>query len=131
MVGASAARELWPEGGAVGGRLRFSENEPWGEVVGVVGDVLQQGLDDDPTRLQFYVPFDGLARRANVVVRSSAPPPAALTALRTALRSAEPDMVLSLSTMRERLRDSIATRRFTMALVVALGALAAFLASLG
>ena len=45
IVNETMARRYWPGGSAIGGRVRFTDQEIWREVVGIVGDVKHWGLD--------------------------------------------------------------------------------------
>src|SRR5580704_13371375 len=56
LVNDSMARQFWPGDDPVGNRFRMGDTKgPWKTVVGVVGDVLHQGLDA-PHSIQVYLP---------------------------------------------------------------------------
>ena len=63
VVTETLARRLWPTESAIGKRLKqgWPENEgdgfPWREVVGIVGDIRQDGLDAEP-RSETFIPFE-------------------------------------------------------------------------
>ena len=75
IASAAMARKYWPGQDPIGKRLRFDDDAktPWSTIVGVVGDVRQLGLQQDPPPIlympyqQFPLPF------TNVSVRSSPP----------------------------------------------------------
>lgn len=48
LVSTSAARKFWPGTDPVGKRMKSSTDAPWAIVVGVVGDVREDGLDKEP-----------------------------------------------------------------------------------
>ena len=54
------ARRYWPDGHAIGARIKTTDDRPdavpWLTVVGVVGDVRQMGLDA-PVSPEMYVPY--------------------------------------------------------------------------
>lgn len=57
LVNRTLAERFWPDGGALGARISANGPEgPWHEIVGIVGDIKQQGLGE-PTRPQMYVPL--------------------------------------------------------------------------
>ncbi|HYE86875.1 MAG TPA: FtsX-like permease family protein, partial [Vicinamibacterales bacterium] len=86
------AHRLWPEGGAVGKRVRQTRpNAPWLTVVGVVGDVRDTG----EWRETWYLPYEQhaatlAASNVHVMLRSSVDASATLTAMREAVRSIDP-----------------------------------------
>src|SRR5215813_13283251 len=55
VINDSMAREFWPGENPVGQRLHFSG--PTCTVIGVVGDVLHEGLDSEP-KAEMYVPVE-------------------------------------------------------------------------
>jgi predicted permease len=88
IVNESLARRLWPDGGALGARLRSGDG-PWATVVGVVSDVRLPGdesfakLNKD---LQLYFPQSTNTQRLSVLVRSDLPPAALGAAVTEAIR---------------------------------------------
>ncbi|HYM00311.1 MAG TPA: ABC transporter permease, partial [Blastocatellia bacterium] len=56
VISDSMAREYWPSENPIGQRLQFG-SEKWRTVIGVVGDVLDQGLDM-AARAEMYVPVE-------------------------------------------------------------------------
>jgi len=93
VVNETLARRYWPAGDAIGQRIKlggWNEDLPLVEVVGVVGDVRQRGLDVGPLP-EIYVPF---AQRPGPVftlfVRSSLPPEELSAAIRDAVRAVDP-----------------------------------------
>jgi len=113
------------------------------EIVGVVGHVKQWGLDTDDTqklRAQMYTPYMQLTDKAmmlspagtSVLVRSELPPQALFDSLRQASgRLSNQHVIYGQQTMEEIISDTLATRRFTMALLVAFALVALALASIG
>ena len=47
VINESMAREYWPSENPIGQRLQFGPGEKWRTVIGVVGDVLHEGLDGE------------------------------------------------------------------------------------
>ncbi len=100
LVSRSVARQLWPEGSALGRRLRFAGEgeEGWRRVVGVVGDV-------DPghsmtasswPKMQVYVPYGGdPAAVATLAVRTAGNPLGLAAAIRSELRLTAPGVPVS------------------------------------
>src|SRR5205085_10440704 len=99
------ARELWKDPAtALGKRIREGMQDPWREIVGVVGNVRHEGADQKaPTTVYWPVlmnhfwsdsPF--LQRRAVYAIRSSrAGSESLLTQIRKAVWSINPDVPLA------------------------------------
>jgi predicted permease len=91
-----------PDGDALGRRVRLAPggatvpaDAPWVTVVGVVPNVRQGNLQDIETDPVAYVPLRQAANRQVVLLaRSSQDEAAVTTALREAMRAAEPDLAL-------------------------------------
>ena len=55
IVNETMAERYWPGVSPIGKRVRFSDQELWREVVGVIDDVKHWGLDE-PVNPELYVP---------------------------------------------------------------------------
>jgi predicted permease len=135
VVDERMARELWPGESALGKRIRYGDDTsetPWETVVGVAGNVKQYALDAE-ARMAFYRPhLQQPARSLYVTVRATGDPSALASAVRAAVRAVDPDLpVFRMKTMRERVNDSLARRRFLMTLLSLFAAVAAVLAVIG
>src|SRR5690606_30737362 len=103
------------------------------EIVGVVGDVLHDGLDQDgvPTLYRTYSRFAVFAGMT-IVVRAAGDPLSLAPAIRAAVRSIDPLLpVTGVRTMEQVLAQSIGDRRILMRLLGGFAALALALAALG
>jgi predicted permease len=135
VVDERMARELWPGESALGKRLRYGDDTsetPWETVIGVAGNVKQYALDAE-SRIAFYRPHrQQPARSLYVTIRAAGDPSALAAAARTAVRAVDPDLpVFRMKTMRERVDESLARRRFLMTLLSLFAAVAAVLAVIG
>lgn len=130
VLGESTARTLFPDGDAVGARMRLGDDE-WSTIVGVVADAPATGLDADRTaQRQLYTPRrPGSGPR--LAVRTDGDSRAALGAIARALRAEVPDALVDVAEVPYRLGESVAAQRFTMRLLSLLAAVAAGLAALG
>jgi putative ABC transport system permease protein len=130
LVSESLARRNWPDGSALGARVRYFGRD-W-SVVGVVGDVRQKALGSPP-EATFYVSTGQLSRRSmDVVARTAGDAADAMPALREAIWSFDPDIPISApATMTELVRASEADDRFRALLMWTFAAWAVVLASVG
>jgi predicted permease len=107
----------------------------WGmnyQVIGVVGDVKEFGLEADFPRV-FYMSGDQFPRiQSNLFVRAAGNPLELAPALRRAIWEVERDIPISgLEVMESRLSRSLAQPRFRMVLVALFGVVALILAAMG
>lgn len=137
IINEAFARRFFPNEEARGKRIILEDETnqrlPPREVVGVVGNVRHEGLDDKE-QPEYYVPFfQAPDRQMDLVVRSAISDPAALAvAVRGAIRSIDKDQLIwEVKTMDERVAKSVAPRRFQMLLLGIFATLALLLASIG
>jgi putative ABC transport system permease protein len=108
---------------------------PYMEVVGVVGDVLQ-GLGDDP-KAEMYLPYrqaDGVLPvfQLSLVLRTSGDPLQQAAAVRTELSQIDPNQPLvKVRTMEDNMSATVAQPRFRTWLIAIFASLAALLAAVG
>jgi len=147
IVDERLARRFWPGRDAIGQRLWRPAN-PRGildlltrgsdthylTVVGLVANVRLTGLTptDQPVGA-FYIPYDQLpARSVMLAVRSARDPETLAPALRSTLASIDRELPLfDVRTMEQRLDRTLVPRRLPMAIAMAFGLVALFLASVG
>lgn len=136
IVNESFARTFFPEGEPIGHRVArgawWSGQPEEFEIVGVVGDVKMDGLDEDvPTALYFphaQFPFSDL----NVVVASSTNPSALIPAIRQEIWEVDPKLpVENVRTLGEIRTLSVAAERFRTGLVALFAAVALLLSAIG
>ena len=135
IVSESMARRYWPDGKAIGSRIRMGPDpaSPWTpEVVGIVADVRNDPARAEP-EAQLYVsnredPWGGSA----FVIRTRVDPNSLINPVRRELAAIDPrlpiDDASSLSAM---LSESLVGRKLPVVLMAAFGALALLLASVG
>jgi len=133
------ARKYFPGESALGHRVSTLQLDPrdpgWAEIVGVVGNMRDRGLDQDVTpalyRPYMQEPLPLLAR-ANLLVRASHDPVAILPTIEKLVAAMDRDQpVYDARTMERRLADSLGSRRFNAALTAAFALIAGFLACIG
>lgn len=130
------AQQLWPNQDVLGKRFHIGGindiDSPWITIVGVVGRVKQYTLDSD-SRIAFYLPQTQYVTRAmNVVVRGATDPAGLTAGVTQQVHQLDSDLPLyNVVTMKHRLDESLARRRFTMALLGLFAGIAFVLASVG
>ena len=136
VISETLARRLWPDGSALGQRVRAIEPTPqgptagpWRTVIGVAADV-RQGYDDE-NRGDLYTPRMPDGRFGTFYMRSSRPP--ALLADQVKSAAADVDREAVLNEPRQVAGDDrqLAGTRFMTVLLTGLAAVAAFLATVG
>ncbi len=136
LASRSAAAKFFPAGDAIGQRVRFGARPGnirlEGEIVGIVGDVHDQGLGEGLTP-EFYGSLEQAPTAAfSVVVRTTRDPASLAGAVRRTVHSLDAELpVTELETMREVVSRSIARPRFTMSLLLAFAAAALLLSAVG
>jgi putative ABC transport system permease protein len=105
---------------------------PWTTIVGIVGHVKNYGIDQ-PSRVEVYVPFSqSPAFGGTVVVRSGGDPSVAVSGIRAAVRSLDPDLPLfDVRPLPDIVADSSASRRLAVTLIGSFASLALLLAAVG
>lgn len=137
IVDASLARRLWPDGSAVGKRLRVAtaDDDPWLTVVGVVDDAAQVSVRDDMGQgMEYYVPLasDDRATERTFLIRTAAGPAALEGPARAVMRDIDPLLPYKhIGTLKEAFATSVARERFLTGVASFLGLLAVVLTAVG
>jgi putative ABC transport system permease protein len=134
IINESMARAYWPGQDPVGKRIRLgpNPNEPWTQVVGVVRDARNFGLDAD-ARYEVYQSYlQAPPRRARIVVRTASDPLALIGAVKGEISALNKNLpVGEVTTMETLLADSVAQKRFSVLLLTAFAVVALLLAAVG
>ena len=140
IVNETMARQYWPGENALGRRFKLGDPDdkdaPWIQIVGVVGDIRQMGLDE-PVKAEMYFPYEQIKDQSwytprDLVIRTSSETSSLVGAVRQVIREVDPDQPVSnIATMSEVLSTEAAERRMGMIMLVGFAALALLLASLG
>jgi predicted permease len=130
VINESMAKRYWPNGNALGGRVRLGQN--WAEVVGIAADAKYNSISERPTP-QIYL---SLARNdvstLRLVVRTAADPGPVVADVRNAIRAIDPNLPLyDARTVTEHMQTAVFAQRMAADLLGAMGALAMLLAAIG
>ena len=133
IVNEALARRHWPNEDPIGKRIKVSwDTEIEDEIIGVVGDVRHQGLDEE-VRSMTYWPFARSPYSAmQMAVRTSGDATAVVWNIRAILRERDSDLALAdVKTMDEVVSRSVAQRRLLMTLLSIFAGAALLLAAVG
>jgi predicted permease len=130
VINQTMARHRWGEKDPVGSRVTF-DGQKWTTIVGVVGDVRQEGLDIEPGE-EIFLPFPQNASVNVIVVRTATDPTAMARQFRDVVYSIDPEQpVTHIRTLEEVRRGSMATPRLTTILLGLFAALALTITAAG
>jgi putative ABC transport system permease protein len=135
VINHSMARALFPNDDPIGKHLKLinpEQSDDWRTIVGVVGDVKYSGLDDTAQQ-EIYTPFPQTPFLwSYVMVRTSSDPAAFTASVRSAVSSADPNIIaVNIQPMRELVSQSVSSPRFNTILLSAFAGLALVLAAVG
>jgi predicted permease len=133
LVNHAFVRKFLGGGQAVGRRLKgFRKDKDTWEIVGVIGDVHTQSLDQLPDPLAVVSSAQWSQPFMRVLLRTSGRPMDLVPLLRTELQALDKDQPLAKPrTLEAVIGESLGERRFPMMLLTVFGAVALVLASLG
>jgi predicted permease len=139
MVSENLAREIWgtPQA-AIGKHLREFKDMPWHEVVGVIQDVREKGVQEKAPEIVYWAPlvhnrFDPVVRTVTFVIRSErAGTESFLKEVSAAVWSVNSNLPLaSVRTMQDVYDKSLARASFTLVMLGIAGAMALALGIIG
>ena len=140
IINETMARQYWPGQNAIGRRMKLgdpTDNEiPWVQIVGIVGDIRQMGLDE-PVKAEMYLPYQQVVGNLwyiprDLAIRTHGDASSLVSSVRQIIRDVDPDQPVSnVATMAELLGTEAAQRRMGMIMLVGFAVLALLLASLG
>ena len=135
IVNESFVRKHFPDGNAIGRRVRIGDGdskEPWRTVVGVVPDLYMDGVENkEPAGL--YTPLSQDARRFIGIIARGRGEPLALTAtVRDAVAAVDADIpIYFVDTLAERIASNTWFYRVFGTIFMVMGFVALFLAAIG
>jgi predicted permease len=142
IISENLAREMWGSAGAaIGKRIRSGPKDPWREIVGVVSDVYDNGVQEKAPTVAYWPALmtqfeleEGRAQRGGVfVIRTSrAGTESFLKEARQAIWSADANLpVFLVRTLREVYDQSLARTSFTLVMLAIAGSMALVLGIVG
>ena len=134
VINDSMAREYWPAENPIGQRLQNGGSDKWRTVIGVVGDVLHDGLDG-AAKPEMYVPVEQSMNTESdptIVVRMAVDSGDSVSELRGVVSTVEPGIAVDrIEMMQQLVSGSVAQPRFRTMILMAFSLLALAMASIG
>jgi putative ABC transport system permease protein len=131
VINSALAQRVFPGEDPVGKRVRFSGDQSWMTIVGVIGNVKHGSLEEVP-RPELYITYrQGSPVGPYLVVRTTGDASALAASVRQAIRELGADPPRDVRSMEAIRSNSVAARRFVLLLVGTFGVLALVLAALG
>jgi putative ABC transport system permease protein len=142
VINETMARKYYGGGNPVGRQFKWGPRDspvPLREIVGVVADVKQRSLDEEPSPAVYHAVLQqdtgvivGIYRGLSYIVRTPIAPASIAASIRTAVRGVDPKLVvLNVKPMDSIVGQTIETRRFNALLLGLFAALALALAATG
>jgi predicted permease len=132
VVNQVMAARLFPGDDAVGKRIRMGTTQPWVTIIGVVGDVKHAALDEELQPEMYMNHMQGSIVSPYFALRTTADAATMMEMVRAEALAIDRDLpVYRMQTMEAVRSESLAQRRFILALVALFGALALTLAAIG
>ena len=132
IVDEAMAARFWPNEDPLSKRLQRGGSGSWRTVVGVISDAKQYSSEKEPPIAVYYPYEQYVARNMFLVIRTSRDPAGMTEAITKEIQALDPEMpVFDVSTMDQRLHNSLARRRFSMFLLGLFAVIASILAAIG
>jgi putative ABC transport system permease protein len=136
VINRTMAEKIWPHEEALNQQITFGDStDPktqWMTVVGIVSDVKQGSLADQPQYEVYSALFQSPQSPVTLLARTAGDPLALAEPIRQAVREADPDLpVFKVRTMESVVAESLAQNRMSTVLLAIFAALALILAAVG
>ena len=135
LINETMAKKFWPNVDALGRRFQHNDSGPWIQIVGIVGDVRQMGLNEPP-RQEMYFPYWQAEKNwmvpRDLTIRTNGDPMTLVASVKRTVASIDPDQPISdIKTMDQWLDEEVASRHVQTTLLGGFAALALILACIG
>jgi macrolide transport system ATP-binding/permease protein len=130
VINEAMARRYWPEGKALGGRVRFGPNAA--EVIGIVADTKYNSINERPLAQLFLPMSRNEVSTLRLFARATGTPAPMVAEIRNAIRTLDPTLpVYDARTVSEHMQVAVFAQRMAANLLGAMGVLALLLAAIG
>jgi len=123
------AKQVFPNEEPLGKRLVIGMSGKAFEIIGVVGDIRDSALENDPAPAMYFPTYGG---KMNVVIRAQGDPANLAAAVRREVSAIDPDQpIAAVRTMDEWLKTSTSNQRYRTSLLALFALIALVLAATG
>jgi predicted permease len=130
VINEAMARRYWPQGNALGGRIRLGQN--LAEVVGIVADSKYSSINERPLPQLFFPIARSDVSTLRLFVKTAGDPSPMVAEVRNAIRGIDPALpVYDARTLNEHMQVAVFAQRMAANLLGAMGVLALLLAAIG
>jgi putative ABC transport system permease protein len=131
VINEAAKRQFWPNEDAIGKRVSADGGKHWVNIVGIVGDVREFGLDHSPTP-EFYASQGQNPQPSTLIVRTLSEPRSMAQALTRAVHEVDSQTAVThILTLEQARYESMASPRVTASLLGIFAGLALLIATAG
>jgi predicted permease len=132
VINEAMVRSYWPDEEPIGKRFRFKPSDPWLTVVGVVGNIRRQGIEQ-PIAPQVFLPHrQGEGNMMDVIVRTTGDPAKVAALVRSEIQALDKNVAkFKISTAEQELAEQTSQRRFDTFLISSFAFAALFLSASG
>jgi len=131
MINQTMSRHRWPGENPIGRRVTFNAGQTWIEIIGVVGDVREYGLER-PVGDQLYLPIRQNGFASRLIVRTASDPSLMASAVTRALRAIDGEIAIDqVSTMALLREESMASAQATAMLLAVFAGIAIVISAFG
>ncbi len=135
IINETMARKFWRDQDALGMRMQLHHNGPWFQIVGIVGDVRQMGLNEPPRQEMYFAYWQAEKNwmvPRDLTIRTAGDPMALVAAVKRTIAFIDRDQPVSdIKTMDQWLDEEVASRHVQTTLLGGFAALALILACIG
>ena len=130
VINESMARRYWPQGNALGGKIRLGQN--LAEVIGIVADSKYSSINERPLPQLFFPMSRSETSTLRLFVKTSGDPAPMVAEVRNAIRGLDASLpVYDARTLNEHMQVAVFAQRMAADLLGAMGVLALLLAAIG
>jgi predicted permease len=130
VINESMARRYWPQGNALGGKIRLGPN--LAEVIGIVADSKYSSINERPLPQLFFPMSRSETSTLRVFAKAVGDPAPMVAEIRNAIRSIDATLpVYDARTLNEHMQIAVFAQRMAADLLGAMGVLALLLAAIG
>jgi len=130
VINESMAKRYWPEGKALGGKIRLGQN--LAEVVGIVADSKYNSINERPLAQLFFPMARSEVSTLRLFVKAAGDPGPMVADVRNAIRGIDATLpVYDARTLNEHMQIEVFAQRMAANLLGAMGVLALLLAAIG